>query len=110
MAHKNMNSRKFTASKKILLNSIPKSLREKLGDDKVLKLCTSVKYRKHRKDIPKCSHCGHKKVRFRSMTREYVCEKCNLITPAKSRLIGCVIHTRLFAPEYEDAGVGYNGY
>lgn len=97
-----MTIKKFTASRAILLSSLPQALR-KIGDDKLLKLCTSTKYRKHRRFIPKCSHCGSKNVRFRSTTRDYKCcnPNCKKLTPAKSRvaIVGSTVASCLFSEQ-----------
>lgn len=73
--------------KKILRNCIPRALVKKLGEEKTMKLCTRSNYRERRRQ-KKCPKCGCKKLLFRSTTRDFKCDKCKNIIPAKSRAIG----------------------
>jgi hypothetical protein len=88
--------------KSIRLNSIPKFIRQKLGDEKALKLCRMYDYI-HRKHFMRCPHCKKKTTMvFRSTTRDYRCKKCKNITPAPTKIIGYIVPPFTFKSDIMD--------
>lgn len=90
--------------KEVRLNSIPKIIREKFGDEKALKMCRTVKYIK-RKHTIECPNCKKKNtMRFRSTTRDYMCRNCKSVTPGPSRIVGYIVQPFQFKSDsdYDD--------
>ena len=78
-------SREYRRSPEFLQNTMPKALMDKLGPDRMQRLCLNSDYRDRAVTHRRCSCCRSWNIRFNSTTRTVVCKDCGAVVPAVAR-------------------------